>query len=204
MNARKARKSPQVVVVTGASGGIGRATAEAFAARGAHVALIARGEAGLAGAVRDIEAAGGRALALPADVADAGQVEAAAAEAERRLGPIDVWVNVAFTSVFAPFDQIGPEEYRRVTEVSYLGYVYATRAALPHLIEAAAKGAPGRMLDFEAPGTGGIRATRDTLRHRTRHRAGGRHAHGSKHADRFMHPVRYERAGVEMAATAGR
>lgn len=126
-------KPDQVVVVTGASGGIGRATAEAFAARGAKVALIARGESGLAGAVRDIEAAGGRALALPADVADADQVEAAAAEAEAKLGPIDVWVNVAFTSVFAEFSDITAEEYRRVTEVNYLGYVYGTMAALSRM-----------------------------------------------------------------------
>jgi NAD(P)-dependent dehydrogenase (short-subunit alcohol dehydrogenase family) len=126
-------KSGQVVVVTGASGGIARATAEAFAARGAHVALIARGEAGLAGAVRDIEAAGGRALALPTDVADAEQVEAAAAEVERSLGPIDVWVNVAFTSVFAQFSDITAEEYKRVTEVNYLGYVYGTMAALSRM-----------------------------------------------------------------------
>jgi NAD(P)-dependent dehydrogenase (short-subunit alcohol dehydrogenase family) len=125
-----AQHPEQVVVVTGASGGIGRATAVAFAARGAKVALIARGEAGLDGAVREIEAAGGRALAIPTDVADHGQVEAAAARAEELLGPIDVWVNAAFTSVFAPFREIGADEYKRVTEVSYLGYVYGTMAAL--------------------------------------------------------------------------
>ena len=122
--------SEQVVVVTGASGGIGRATAVAFAARGAKVALIARGEAGLDGAVQEIEAAGGRALALPTDVADPGQVQAAAVRAEEALGPIDVWVNAAFTSVFARFQDIAADEYKRVTEVSYLGYVYGTWAAL--------------------------------------------------------------------------
>ena len=122
-----------VVVVTGASGGIGRATALAFAERGARVALIARGEAGLAGAVRSIEAAGGQALAIPADVADPDQVEAAAAKAEDALGPIDVWVNVAFTSVFAPFHEITPAEFKRVTEVDYLGYVYGTMAALKRM-----------------------------------------------------------------------
>jgi NAD(P)-dependent dehydrogenase (short-subunit alcohol dehydrogenase family) len=124
---------PRIVVVTGASGGIGRATAVAFGARGDTVALIARGEAGLAGAKRDVEAAGGTALVIPTDVADADAVFAAAEQIEADLGPIDVWVNVAFTSVFAPLQQIKPEEYRRVTEVSYLGYVYATMAALKYM-----------------------------------------------------------------------
>jgi NAD(P)-dependent dehydrogenase (short-subunit alcohol dehydrogenase family) len=120
----------QVVVVTGASGGIGRATAKAFGARGAHVGLIARGEEGLAGAARDVELAGGKACIIPTDVADSNQCENAADAAERAFGPIDVWVNVAFTSVFSPFAEISPAEYRRVTEVSYLGYVYSTMAAL--------------------------------------------------------------------------
>jgi NAD(P)-dependent dehydrogenase (short-subunit alcohol dehydrogenase family) len=123
----------QVVVVTGASGGIGRATAAAFGARGASVALLARGEAGLAGAARDVEAGGGRALVVPTDVADPAQVEAAAERVENELGPIDVWVNVAFTSVFSPFEKITPEEYKRVTEVNYLGFVYATMAALKRM-----------------------------------------------------------------------
>ena len=123
----------QVVVVTGASAGIGRATALAFGARGAKVALLARGEAGLAGAARDVERAGGVALPLPADVAEPDQVEAAAGRAEAELGPIDVWVNVAFTSVFAEFTDITPAEYKRVTEVSYLGYVYGTMAALKRM-----------------------------------------------------------------------
>ena len=120
----------QVVVVTGASGGIGRAVATAFGARGARVALLARGEKGLAGAARDVRAGGGSALLIPVDVADQAQVFAAADRVEDELGPIDVWVNVAFTSVFAPFEKIHPDEYRRVTEVSYLGYVYGTMAAL--------------------------------------------------------------------------
>ena len=102
------RHAGQVVVVTGSSGGIGRATALAFAARGAKVALLARGEAGLAGAARDVEQAGGVALPIPTDVADPDQVEAAAAKAEETLGPLDVWVNVAFTSVFAQFRDIKP------------------------------------------------------------------------------------------------
>jgi NAD(P)-dependent dehydrogenase (short-subunit alcohol dehydrogenase family) len=123
----------QVVVVTGASGGIGRATARAFGRRGARVALLARGEAGLEGAVRDVVDAGGEALALPVDVADADQVEAAAARVEETLGPIDVWVNVAFTSVFAHFWDIGADEFRRVTEVTYLGYVNGTRSALKRM-----------------------------------------------------------------------
>jgi NAD(P)-dependent dehydrogenase (short-subunit alcohol dehydrogenase family) len=124
---------PRIVVVTGASGGIGRATAVAFGARGDAVALLARGEAGLAGAKREVEAAGGTALVIPIDVADSDAVFAAAERVEAELGPIDVWVNVAFTSVFAPFEKIKPEEYRRVTEVSYLGYIYSTMAALKYM-----------------------------------------------------------------------
>ena len=124
----------QVVVITGASAGIARAAAVQFGARGAKVVLVARGEAGLAGAKKDVENAGGQALAIPADVADYGQVEASAAQAEDAFGPIDVWVNVAFTSVFAPFTEIEAEEFRRVTEVSYLGFVYGTRAALARMI----------------------------------------------------------------------
>jgi NAD(P)-dependent dehydrogenase (short-subunit alcohol dehydrogenase family) len=124
---------PQTVVVTGASGGIGRATALAFGARGATVGLIARGTAGLAGAAKEVERAGGRAVELPLDVADPDQLAAAVDRVEREVGPIDVWVNVAFTSVFAPFDQVSPQEYRRATEVTYLGYVYATQAVLPRM-----------------------------------------------------------------------
>ncbi|TDO55238.1 NADP-dependent 3-hydroxy acid dehydrogenase YdfG [Kribbella sp. VKM Ac-2571] len=120
----------QVVVVTGASGGIGRASAVAFARRGDKVALLARGEAGLEGAVRDVTAAGGTALPIEVDVADYDKVEAAADQVEKELGPIDVWVNVAFSSVFAPFLEIEPSEFRRTTEVTYLGYVHGTRAAL--------------------------------------------------------------------------
>ena len=122
--------TPRTVVITGASAGIGRATAQRFAARGDNVALLARGSAGLEGAVKDVQNAGGQALAIPTDVAEYGEVESAAADVEGYFGPIDIWVNVAFVSVFAPFHQISADEYRRVTEVSYLGFVHGTMAAL--------------------------------------------------------------------------
>ncbi len=120
----------QTVVITGASGGIGRATAREFAKRGARIGLIARGRTGLDAAAREVEQLGGKALVLPADVADHDQVQAAADRVEEEFGPIDVWVNVAFTSVFAPFTEIKPEEFRRVTEVTYLGSVNGLRTAL--------------------------------------------------------------------------
>jgi NAD(P)-dependent dehydrogenase (short-subunit alcohol dehydrogenase family) len=122
------------VVVTGASAGIGRASAEAFGARGDKVALLARGEKGLAGAAAAVEAAGGEPLVVPVDVADQAQVSRAAAQVEEGLGPIDVWVNAAFTSVFAKFMDIEPDELRRVTDVNYHGYVYGTRAALERML----------------------------------------------------------------------
>jgi NAD(P)-dependent dehydrogenase (short-subunit alcohol dehydrogenase family) len=120
----------QTVVITGASAGIGRATARLYGQRGANVGLIARGQAGLDGAARDVEDAGGKALAVPADVSDYPQVRDAARQVEEFFGPIDVWINVAFTSVFSPFAEISPDEFRRVTEVSYLGFVHGTMAAL--------------------------------------------------------------------------
>jgi NAD(P)-dependent dehydrogenase (short-subunit alcohol dehydrogenase family) len=127
--------SPNLVVaITGASAGVGRATAIAFARRGARIGLLARGRAGLDGARRDVEAAGGRALVLPTDVAEAAQVEAAAAQVEQTLGPIDVWVNNAMASVFSPIKEMTPEEFERVTQVTYLGAVYGTLAALRRML----------------------------------------------------------------------
>ncbi len=120
----------RTVVITGASAGVGRATARVFGQRGDRVGLIARGSEGLNAAAREIKEAGGDALAVPADVADYQQVVEAAERVEAALGPIDIWINVGFTSVFAPFAEIEPEEFKRVTEVSYLGYVYGTMAAL--------------------------------------------------------------------------
>jgi NAD(P)-dependent dehydrogenase (short-subunit alcohol dehydrogenase family) len=126
--------SDRVVVVTGASAGVGRAVARAFGADGDAVALLARGEVGLDGAAKDVELAGGRALPIPTDVADHGQIQVAADRIERELGPIDIWINVAFTAVFGPFMEVHPDEFKRVTEVAYLGYVYATRVALDRML----------------------------------------------------------------------
>jgi NAD(P)-dependent dehydrogenase (short-subunit alcohol dehydrogenase family) len=119
-----------VVVVTGASAGVGRATVRAFAREGADIALLARGVDGLDAARREVEAEGRRALAIPIDVSDADGMDAAADRIERELGPIDVWVNNAMVSVFSPVNELTAEEIRRVTEVTYLGVVYGTLAAL--------------------------------------------------------------------------
>lgn len=126
----RARTRPEVVVITGASAGVGRATARAFGRQGAHIGLLARGRDGLEAARREIEAAGGTALALPTDVSKADAVEAAAAAVEAQFGPIDVWVNDAMVSVFAPLSATHADEFHRVTEVTYLGFVYGTMAAL--------------------------------------------------------------------------
>src|SRR5690242_12295601 len=125
---------PEVVVVTGASAGVGRATVQAFARQRAHIGLLARGRAGLEGTRRDVERLGGKALVLPTDVAQAEQVEAAAEAVEKAFGPIDVWVNDAMVSVFSPAREMTPADYKRVTEVTYLGFVYGTLAALKRML----------------------------------------------------------------------
>src|SRR6185503_12882423 len=125
---------PETVVVTGGTAGIGRATAREFARNGWNVAVLARGKDGLEGTRRDIEELGGKALAVPTDVADWRAVEAAADQVERELGPIDVWVNNAFAGIFSRFMDVTPEEYERVTQVTYLGQVNGTRAALKRML----------------------------------------------------------------------
>ena len=122
--------SHNVVVITGASAGIGRATVREFAKHGAHIGLLARGALGLEAAREEVERLGGRALVIPADVANYDQVESAAGEVERKLGPIDIWINNAMVSVFSRFGQMQAAEFRRVTEVTYLGAVHGTMAAL--------------------------------------------------------------------------
>lgn len=121
------------MVITGASAGVGRATAQAFARRGAKIGLMARGIKGLEATRDEVEALGGEALVLPGDIADAGYVESAAQAVEDRFGPIDIWINNAMTSIFAEFKDITPEEYRRVTDVTYHGTVYGTMAALKRM-----------------------------------------------------------------------
>jgi NAD(P)-dependent dehydrogenase (short-subunit alcohol dehydrogenase family) len=124
----------RVVVVTGASSGVGRATARAFADAGADLALLARGRDGLEMAAKEVESFGRHAAVFPIDVADPDEVEGSALEIERTLGPIDVWVNDAMVSVFSPFLEMSPDEFRRVTEVTYLGAVHGTYAALRRMV----------------------------------------------------------------------
>lgn len=134
MKEHMSKKQKRVVVVTGASAGLGRSIAREFAATGADIALIARGIDGLEAAKREVEEAGGRALIFPIDVADADAVERAAAETEEKLGPIDVWVNNAMNSVFSPVREMTAAEYKRVTEVTYLGHVYGALSALKRML----------------------------------------------------------------------
>ncbi len=123
----------KVVVVTGASAGVGRAVVAEFARQGAHIGLIARGRERLEATKRQVEELGGKALALPADVAGAQEIEAAAERVEQELGPIEIWINNAMTTIFAPFIEITPDEFKRATEVTYLGQVYGTMAALKRM-----------------------------------------------------------------------
>jgi NAD(P)-dependent dehydrogenase (short-subunit alcohol dehydrogenase family) len=123
----------KIVAITGASAGVGRATVRRFAKSAARIALMGRGRDGLEAAREDVERAGGQALVLPMDVADAAAVEAAAARIEAELGPIDIWINNAMVSVFSPIHEMTAEEFRRVTEVTYLGCVHGTLAALKRM-----------------------------------------------------------------------
>src|SRR5438067_9151476 len=124
---------PEVVVITGAGAGLGRAVVQSFARRGAHIGLISRGRERLEDARREVEHLGGQALVLPGDVADPATTEAAATRVEQSFGPIDVWVNDAMTTVFSPVAEMTPEDYKRVTDVTYLGFVYGTLAALKRM-----------------------------------------------------------------------
>src|SRR5690348_4208087 len=127
-------RKPEVVVITGASAGVGRATVQAFARYGAHIGLLARGKDGLEGARQDAERLGGKGLILPTDVSDPEQVERAASAVEEQLGPIDVWINDAMVSVFSPVKEMTADDYRRVTEVNYLGFVHGTLSALRRML----------------------------------------------------------------------
>lgn len=128
------RATPEVVVITGASAGVGRATAQAFARRGAHIGLLARSEEGLEGARKDVEAMGGRAQVLPTDVSDHDQIEAAAAAVEQAFGPIDIWINNAMVTVASPIKLATVDDFQRVTDVTYLGAVYGTMVALKRML----------------------------------------------------------------------
>src|SRR6266568_3532704 len=124
------KDNSRVVVITGASGGVGRAVARRFAQQGCRIALLARGRDGLEAAKREVESLGGQALVIPTDVSDPSQIENAATAVEERFGPIDMWVNNAMVSMYAPFMAMSPEEFRHITAVTYFGYVWhAKRAA---------------------------------------------------------------------------
>lgn len=133
MPAKTTVREDPVMVITGATSGVGRSTARRFAEKGAAIGLIARGDEALKATAKEVEQLGGTALELPADVSVAAEVEAAAEEAERELGPIDLWVNNAMTTVFGYFEDCSPQEFQRATEVTYLGAVWGTRAALRHM-----------------------------------------------------------------------
>lgn len=178
-------EKPKVIVVTGAAAGLGRAIVRRFAREKAHIGLLARDEAGLDAARREVERARGAALALPTDVADAEQVENAAEAVEREFGPIDVWVNNAMVTIFSPFLEIRPEEYRRATEVTYLGTVHGTRAALTRMLPRdrgvvvqVGSALAYRSIPLQAPYCGAkaaIRAFTDSIRTELLHR--GSHVH---------------------------
>jgi len=125
---------PEVAVITGASAGVGRATARQFARRGCSIALLARGRDGLEATAREVDELGGEALVIPTDVADPNAVDQAADMAASHFGRIDIWVNNAFAGLFSRFVDASPEEYRRVTDVTYFGQVHGTRAALRHML----------------------------------------------------------------------
>jgi NAD(P)-dependent dehydrogenase (short-subunit alcohol dehydrogenase family) len=124
----------QVIAITGATSGIGRAIVRRFAKDGSRIALISRGRDGLDGARRDVEAAGGQALVLPTDLAEWDAVKSAASAVEEAFGPIDIWINNAMATIFAPFAEVDPDEFKRATEVTYLGTVWGTKAALDHML----------------------------------------------------------------------
>jgi short-subunit dehydrogenase len=176
---------PEVVVITGASSGIGRATARRFAGPDTSLALIARNRTGLEAARQEVERAGGEALVLPADVADPDAVEAAAAATEDALGPIDIWINVAMTTVFAFFDDVEPDEFRRATDVTYHGSVWGMKAALKRMSERnrgtivqVGSAMAYRGIPLQAPYCGAKHALQgvfESLRTELRHRGSGVH-----------------------------
>jgi NAD(P)-dependent dehydrogenase (short-subunit alcohol dehydrogenase family) len=135
MKARNDRHPPSIVVITGGTAGVGRATARRFAASGAKIAVLARGRDRLEATARELPQLGARGvLAIPCDVADAAQVAAAAERIEQELGPIDIWINNAMSTVFGRFGSLTPEQFDRVTRVTYLGFVWGTRAALERMV----------------------------------------------------------------------